>query len=73
MARRREYTITISALLGRSTAAVLGDFVSQAERAKKQVDDIMSRPSRTGTGAESAAANCRGARRQGVGRERGRR
>lgn len=56
MARRREYTITISALLGRSTAAVLGDFVSQAERAKKQVDDIMSRPARAGSGAESAAA-----------------
>lgn len=40
----RTYRITVSAVLGRSTEAALGDFVAQAHRAKAKVDEILSAP-----------------------------
>lgn len=52
MAVEREYRVTISGVLGRSTSAAFGEMVADAARAKKRIDEILGAPTK---GVEAAA------------------
>lgn len=58
-ATEREYLITVSAVLGRSTAASLGDWVKQAQQAKAQVETILNAPSKGAAKAAKSEAEAR--------------
>jgi len=59
MAVEREYRVTISGVLGRSTSAAFGEMVADAARAKKKIDDILAAPNKGAEGAAKREAKAR--------------
>ena len=59
MAVEREYRVTISGVLSRSTAAAFGEMIADATRAKKKIDEILGAPSKGVASAAKAEGKAR--------------
>lgn len=59
MAVERDYRVTISGVLGRSTAAAFGEMIADATRAKKKIDEIFSAPIKGVGGTAKAEGKAR--------------